>query len=105
MKVNLEKLKNELADASGMERKPAPAKCGMRKCHGDGTATTFKDAMSRREYSISGLCQACQDVIFAEPPEVVVSVCKERRINGVCVKHGTACPDTSQVRDPEPEGG
>lgn len=24
----------------------------------------FKDALSRKEYSISGLCQACQDKVF-----------------------------------------
>ena len=29
----------------------------------------FKDALSRKEYSISGMCQACQDSIFAEPEE------------------------------------
>ena len=29
-------------------------------------ATEFKDALSRREYSISGFCQACQDKTFGE---------------------------------------
>lgn len=29
-----------------------------------GPATEFKDELSRREYSISGLCQKCQDEVF-----------------------------------------
>lgn len=27
-------------------------------------AIAFKDTLSQKEYSISGLCQTCQDVIF-----------------------------------------
>ena len=27
---------------------------------------TFRDALSRREYGISGFCQACQDKTFVE---------------------------------------
>ena len=30
------------------------------------TATIFKDELSKREFGISGLCQACQDKIFIE---------------------------------------
>lgn len=33
---------------------PAPVGCG-------GDATEFRDAQSTIEYTISGLCQACQD--------------------------------------------
>ena len=29
----------------------------------------FKDAISRKEYGISGMCQVCQDSVFAEPEE------------------------------------
>ena len=29
----------------------------------------FKDAISKKEYSISGMCQTCQDNIFGEPEE------------------------------------
>jgi hypothetical protein len=29
-------------------------------------ATGFRDQTSRREFSISGLCQACQDSVFGE---------------------------------------
>ena len=36
---------------------PPPIGCG-------GAATDFKDALSRKEFSISGLCQKCQDKIF-----------------------------------------
>ncbi len=28
--------------------------------------TGFRDALSQREYSISGLCQGCQDTVFGE---------------------------------------
>lgn len=27
----------------------------------------FKDELSKREFKISGLCQACQDKVFTEP--------------------------------------
>ena len=37
---------------------PSPIGCG-------GPATTFTDKASEREYSISGLCQKCQDEIFS----------------------------------------
>ena len=30
----------------------------------DGKADTFKDELSIKEYSISGMCQQCQDSIF-----------------------------------------
>lgn len=39
--------------------KPAPFGCG-------GLATEFTDEASRREYTISGLCQNCQDAIFGD---------------------------------------
>ena len=29
-----------------------------------GAAKVFRDELSRREYTISGMCQACQDSIF-----------------------------------------
>lgn len=41
---------------------PKPLGCG-------GPATTFNDELSRREYTISGLCQSCQDLVFQEPEE------------------------------------
>ena len=30
-------------------------------------ATEFKDQLSRTEYSISGICQICQDEVFESP--------------------------------------
>jgi hypothetical protein len=32
-------------------------------------ATQFKDDLSRREYRISGMCQACQDEVFSSSEE------------------------------------
>mgnify|MGYP007044129294 CR=1 FL=1 len=29
-------------------------------------ATNFKDQLSRKEYTISGMCQTCQDSVFGE---------------------------------------
>lgn len=37
-----------------------PAKCPT--CGGD--VGGFRDSLSRREYSISGMCQDCQDKVF-----------------------------------------
>ena len=30
----------------------------------DGEANSFRDSLSRKEYTISGMCQACQDKTF-----------------------------------------
>ncbi len=38
---------------------PAPIGCG-------GIANEFTDEISKREYSISGLCQKCQDKFFGK---------------------------------------
>lgn len=32
-------------------------------------ATEFRDALSRKEYRISGLCQECQDSVFGNSEE------------------------------------
>jgi hypothetical protein len=34
-----------------------------------GPAVEFSDGLSRREFSISGLCQKCQDIAFAPDEE------------------------------------
>ena len=31
-----------------------------------GRADTFKDALSEKEFGISGMCQICQDEVFVE---------------------------------------
>jgi hypothetical protein len=36
-----------------------PFGCGRR-------ATEFRDVIAKKEYSISGLCQYCQDIVFGE---------------------------------------
>lgn len=41
---------------------PKPIGCG-------GPATEFSDELSRREYTISGLCQKCQDSVFGVDKE------------------------------------
>jgi hypothetical protein len=35
-------------------------------CHCGSTIDTFRDEESRKEYTISGMCQDCQDKIFEE---------------------------------------
>ena len=35
----------------------------------DKEAKEFRDALSRKEYTISGMCQACQDEVFGPAPE------------------------------------
>lgn len=53
--------------AAGLYGRPASqciqedvcVKCGQ-------PAVEFADEVSKREFAISGLCQACQDVVFAE---------------------------------------
>jgi DnaJ-class molecular chaperone len=34
-----------------------------------GTAEVFRDALSLREFTISKMCQGCQDSVFNEPQE------------------------------------
>ena len=41
---------------------PEPIGCG-------GPATEFEDEVSRKEYSISGLCQKCQNKVFGDEEE------------------------------------
>jgi hypothetical protein len=35
-----------------------------------GPATEFEDERSRKEYSISGLCQDCQNLVFTPPADL-----------------------------------
>lgn len=41
---------------------PAPIGCGKE-------VGTFRDALSEKEYRISGLCQECQDSVFGGPDD------------------------------------
>jgi hypothetical protein len=61
-----EEMENYIKDQFGFDRRsiirsnkcvPPPNGCG-------GDATEFRDELSRKEYTISGLCQKCQDKVF-----------------------------------------
>ena len=54
MKVAIEKIFPGTMQAIEKERCPV---CGEK-------ITGFKDALSKKEYSISGMCQTCQDEVF-----------------------------------------
>src|SRR5207245_1156884 len=43
---------------------PPPIGCGK-------LALSFRDELSRREYTISGLCQDCQDTAFGKPKKPI----------------------------------
>lgn len=43
--------------------------CKCPTCKGDIVEKDFKDSLSRREYSISGMCQKCQDKTFNKTEE------------------------------------
>ena len=47
----------------------AKGKCPF--CNKDMKDAEFKDALSRKEFGISGICQECQDKVFAEPVDFV----------------------------------
>jgi len=51
-----------LNQSLGLDRTATIAADVCVSCGGD--ATHFRDPLSRREYSISGLCQKCQDGVF-----------------------------------------
>jgi hypothetical protein len=44
-------------------------KCPL--CQRSISAQSFRDELSRKEYSISGLCQACQDKTFGASDDCV----------------------------------
>jgi len=49
------------------DRSVSLAKAGNQCVCCGKNATEFRDEISKREYQISTLCQACQDEVFAEP--------------------------------------
>ena len=51
-----------LTSLTGFSRVGAVAEGSCVTCQGN--ATSFRDEISRKEYSISGMCQSCQDSIF-----------------------------------------
>ena len=63
MMNELDKIKEEMAfGLFGRSRTLAIAGNGCVKC--GESAVDFRDEISRKEHSISGLCQCCQDGIF-----------------------------------------
>lgn len=62
-----EQVENQIFNIFGIDRRASIkgdvcTSCGQ-------AAIIFRDGLSRREYAISGLCQGCQDIIFAEPED------------------------------------
>ena len=51
-----------LSKLTGVSRVGAVAEASCVTCKGE--ASSFRDALSRKEYTISGMCQSCQDSIF-----------------------------------------
>lgn len=51
-----------LSSLTGVSRVGAVAEASCATCHGG--ASSFRDSLSAKEYTISGMCQTCQDDIF-----------------------------------------
>ena len=51
-----------LTNLTGVSRKGAVAEASCVTCKGE--ASSFRDALSKKEYTISGMCQPCQDEVF-----------------------------------------
>tara|TARA_R110000824_G_scaffold180869_1_gene361400 strand:+ start:548 stop:778 length:231 start_codon:yes stop_codon:yes gene_type:complete len=51
-----------LTKLTGVSRVGAVAEASCATCKGE--ASSFRDALSKKEYTISGMCQSCQDSIF-----------------------------------------
>ena len=51
-----------LSKLTGVSRVGAVAEASCVMCKGE--ANTFRDDLSRKEYTISGMCQPCQDSVF-----------------------------------------
>ena len=53
-----------ISDITGKDRVQTITNNRCMMCRGH--ATEFKDELSKKEYSISGLCQECQDKVFGK---------------------------------------
>jgi len=51
-----------LSNLTGVSRVGAVSERSCVTCSGE--AKNFRDALSRKEYTISGMCQKCQDSVF-----------------------------------------
>jgi hypothetical protein len=54
------RIENFLENALGRTTAITTDTCAICK----GPATEFKDRLSKKEYTISGMCQKCQDSVF-----------------------------------------
>lgn len=54
------------ADALYPERREAILADRCVSCRAPSPLTSFRDLLSRKEFAISGLCQACQDQVFGK---------------------------------------
>ena len=52
-----------LSKLTGVSRVGAVAESSCATCSGE--AKTFRNDISRKEYTISGMCQECQDSVYA----------------------------------------
>ena len=51
-----------LSKLTGVSRVGAVAEASCVTCKGE--ANSFRDTLSQKEYTISGMCQSCQDSVF-----------------------------------------
>jgi hypothetical protein len=56
-----------LSALTGVSRVGAVSENSCVTCSGE--AKSFRDAISKKEYTISGMCQSCQDSIFGVSEE------------------------------------
>jgi len=56
-----------LTNLTGKDRKATIAAGSCTTC--DSPDMNFREEIDRREYSMSGMCQKCQDVAFAPDPD------------------------------------
>jgi len=57
-----QEVENQLRGLSGVDRRESIRNWVCTRC--GQKATSFDDALSLKEFSISGFCQSCQDAIF-----------------------------------------
>ena len=60
-------IENLLTALTGRNRREAVHEGFCTIC--GGPATEFKDELSEKEFTISGMCQKCQDGFFVDPEE------------------------------------
>jgi len=53
-----------LSSLTGVSRVGAVAEASCALCH--GSASSFRDSLSAKEYTISGMCQSCQNDFFEQ---------------------------------------